>query len=230
MRIKILITLLLLSFALVYLNKELNPRLIPHDSSNLTEKASTDNIEKAPTLYSPPMGITLDEQKMPVENHLIATKEERVNSNYQVVNPPFTDDELRTTEDIEKQFLSANNDLKQNGLARAFSYPKFSELLYKINEIPKSSEDYKQELQLREWVDNKISSGNHYENYACTGRLCFLELSNIDNINKDDLESISDFGNYISFMNYINDENLQGTFRAIYVKTDDISTLTIDKM
>ncbi len=210
-------------------SQQANPAIDSYTANNPNSKNTNDEVQ----LSGIATDDTVDQLNEKTETNENVQQQDDIDGELtneaQVKNPPFTAEEFSDSESMVAQFVADNNEIQEKGLARAFSYPRFSRFVSKLNELEKTATDYDHEYKLNDWLQSNFELDNNYTNLSCISRICALEISNIDGLDKSKLEGISEFGSFYSFMHYGTGDDLQNSFRAIYVQTDDSSSLTINK-
>ncbi|WP_343845739.1 hypothetical protein [Bowmanella denitrificans] len=93
--------------------------------------------------------------------------------------------------------------------------------------MQKSQASIEREIKLFEQLTNKLGGRVFGEEYACAGRICVVQFSYDADVSKEELSDLSEFDKNYVFMNHAADAGEGQQFRAIYIQTDDPSTLTI---
>lgn len=131
-----------------------------------------------------------------------------------------------SSDDITSAYLHEDGTVSRIALEETFNVSDFNDFIERIKMIEKSESAIIRENMLIEKLNNLKNININSENYSCAGKICTVSFyfEGID----EEVDQISTFAKNYVFKNIVTDENGNKNFKAVYIETDDPSTLTLN--
>ncbi|VEE61139.1 Uncharacterised protein [Shewanella putrefaciens] len=137
----------------------------------------------------------------------------------------LTKNDFQTPMMLTSAFLNENGNVSKAALEDAFNASDFNELIHVINSIDKTENGTARENLLSERLYKLDNLQVHSETYSCSGKICLVSFDFEGD--ESSATELSNFTKNYSFTNIVDGDNGFKKFKAIYIQTDDPSTLTL---
>lgn len=176
------------------------------------------SLEKVETIVSSPEKKSAEEK----------SKVDSIEQNDEAFFSQFTHltkNDFQTPVMLTSAFLNEGGNVSKAALEDAFNASDFNELIQVVNSIDKTENGTARESLLSERLYKLDNIQVHSETYSCAGKICLVSFDFEGDENS--ASELSNFTKNYSFTNIVVGENGFKKFKAIYIQTDDPSTLTL---
>jgi hypothetical protein len=132
---------------------------------------------------------------------------------------------FQSSEQLTSGFINKDGAVSQIALEETFRVNDFENFIERINSIEKSEDAAMRESLLSESLYKLEGIHVYSESYSCAGKICLVSF-NFDG-NDESASELSKFTDNYSFTNIIEGEHGSKQFRAVYIESDDPSTLSL---
>ncbi|WP_392342833.1 hypothetical protein [uncultured Shewanella sp.] len=170
-----------------------------------------------------------------ISNEIIAEAPNDIELNTSVVaedNEDFfnqfnhlTKSHFQSAEQLTSGFINEDGEVSKAALEDSFKVSDFEEFIAKVDAIEKSENATIREATLAQSLYQLEDIQVYSERYSCAGKICLVSF-NFDG-NDENTAELSKFTDNYSFTNITEGENGAKQFKAVYIETDDPSTLSL---
>jgi hypothetical protein len=170
-----------------------------------------------------------------ISNEIIAEAPNDIELNTSVVaedNEDFfnqfnhlTKSHFQSAEQLTSGFINEDGEVSKAALEDSFKVSDFEEFIAKVDAIEKSENAAIREATLAQSLYQLEDIQVYSERYSCAGKICLVSF-NFDG-NDENTAELSKFTDNYSFTNITEGENGAKQFKAVYIETDDPSTLSL---
>lgn len=138
----------------------------------------------------------------------------------------LTKNSFSSSDDITSAYLYEDGTVSKAALEDTFSVGDFNEFIERIRMIDKSESASLRESMLADKLNNLKNIKIYSENYSCAGKICTIsfDFEGLD----EGVDELSQFTKNYVFNSIVVDEYGNKKLRAIYIETDDPSSLTLN--
>ena len=137
----------------------------------------------------------------------------------------LTKSHFRSAEQLTSGFINEDGEVSKAALEDSFKVSDFEEFITKVDAIEKSENAAIREATLVQNLYQLEDIQVYSERYSCAGKICLVSF-NFDG-NDENTAELSKFTDNYSFTNITEGENGVKQFKAVYIETDDPSTLSL---
>lgn len=188
-------------------------------SSIIQHKESEEaSLEKEETLVSAPEKKSVEEKSRtdPIED-----KDGMFFSQF----THLTKNDFQSPMTLTSTYLNDDGEVSRAALEDTFNASDFNELIQVINSIDKAENGAARESLLSERLYKLDNVQVYSESYSCAGKICMVSFDFEGDENS--ASELSKFTENYSFTNIVDGENGAKKFKAVYIETDDPSTLSL---
>ncbi|WP_102797507.1 hypothetical protein [Bowmanella denitrificans] len=191
------------------------------------ELNNSDSESPSPSLPSQPSFSAALSSSTPSKPDSPDTLAEPLSSLTRQNNASLDPSRFSSEQALNQSFIYPDNTVSRTSLNDFFLHSDFHQWVDNISAMQKSQASIEREIKLFEQLTNKLGGRVFGEEYACAGRICVVQFSYDADVSKEELSDLSEFDKNYVFMNHAANAGEGQQFRAIYIQTDDPSTLTI---
>lgn len=137
----------------------------------------------------------------------------------------LTKSNFLSSEQFTSGYLNEDGEVSKAALEDTFKARDFEEFIAQVDSIEKSDNAAVREATLAQSLYKLDDVQIYSEHYACVGKICVVSFD-FDG-NEENINELSTFTNNYSFTNIVEDENGTKKFKAVYIETNDPSTLSL---
>jgi hypothetical protein len=137
----------------------------------------------------------------------------------------LTKNDFQSPTTLTSAYLNEDGAVSREALEDTFKASDFNELIQVINSIDKSENGAARESLLSESLYELDNIQIYSESYSCAGKICMVSFDFEGDENS--ASELSKFTKNYSFTNIADGENGSKKFKAVYIETDDPSTLSL---
>ncbi|MGI2174864.1 hypothetical protein [Shewanella ulleungensis] len=137
----------------------------------------------------------------------------------------LTKSHFQSAEQLTSGFINEDGEVSKAALEDSFKVSDFEEFITKVDAIEKSENAAIREATLAQNLYQLEDIQVYSERYSCAGKICLVSF-NFDG-NDENTAELSKFTDNYSFTNITEGENGVKQFKAVYIETDDPSTLSL---
>ncbi|MBW8191759.1 hypothetical protein K0504_12000 [Neiella marina] len=182
--------------------------------SNSSQKAQTpvSTVEQAALTDSSSMD---DSQQISSQRSIDADSNTLMNS--EIFDSP---------EQLDSAYINDDESLNHKTIESSFSVSSFNDLIGKIRSSDDTVSSSEREILLADAIAKRFGSEAYSEDYSCAGRVCAVAFF-FDHIEESELHQLGEFASNYSFVKVQQNENGDNVFKAIFIETDDPSSLVL---
>ncbi|WP_445777525.1 hypothetical protein [Shewanella sp.] len=195
------------------------------NSIDLPDVASTTSSEPQTTSNSIPN--TSDEiiAEVPNDIELNTSVVTEVNEDFFNQFTHLNKSHFQSSEQLTSGFINEDGEVSKAALEDTFKASNFEAFIAQVDSIEKSENAAIREATLAQSLYQLEDIQIYSERYSCAGKICLVSFS-FNGIDEKTAQ-LSKFTDNYSFTNIIEDENGVKQFKAVYIETDDPSTLSL---
>ncbi|MCL1051734.1 hypothetical protein L2755_19190 [Shewanella abyssi] len=138
----------------------------------------------------------------------------------------LTKGSFSSADELTSTYVQENGTVSSAAIIETFNVGDFDEFVSRVSAIEQSENAALRESTLAEKLLNLRGINIYAERYSCAGKICTVSFD-FDG-SDEDVDELSKFAKNYSFKNIVEDEHGNKKFKALYIETDDPSTLTLD--
>lgn len=139
----------------------------------------------------------------------------------------LTSEVFSSPENLDRAFVRSDGAIERSTLSQIFRQNNFDDVVNKIRDVGYDESSLKREALLSDKLKNAFNAPIYHSNHACSGSICTVILQTVGDVSEDELRNLSRFDSNYSFTNTTENELGEKTVFALYIATEDPSTLTI---
>ncbi|RUO34787.1 hypothetical protein CWE14_01970 [Aliidiomarina soli] len=138
----------------------------------------------------------------------------------------FSDDDIfASTDSLEDIFIDSTGRVSQTALTSALGQDNFDGFVTRINRIEATEAAAEREAKMNQQLIDTFGSDVYQSNHACSERICAITFTSTTRIDEERLARFSAFGSHYRFTRLDSNEYDEDVLKAIYISTDNPSTL-----
>lgn len=137
----------------------------------------------------------------------------------------LTKSHFQSAEQLTSGFIDEDGEVSKAALEDSFKVSDFEEFITKVDAIEKSENAAIREATLVQNLYQLEDIQVYSERYSCAGKICLVSFN--FHGNDENTAELSKFTDNYSFINITEGENGVKQFKAVYIETDDPSTLSL---
>ncbi|WP_299804243.1 hypothetical protein [uncultured Shewanella sp.] len=195
-----------------------NKQLISSASTSVSSSdaiISTQDVEISPLLNSNTADVKLNSETNLEEEDLFFSQFEHL-----------TQGNFSNADRLTSAYVLENGTVSKGAIVDTFNVGDFDEFVRRVSTIEQSENAALRESILVEKLLDMDGIEIYSENYSCAGKICVVSFD-FEGSDKD-VDELAKFAKNYSFKNIVEDEYGNKHFKALYIETDDPSTLTLD--
>lgn len=130
-------------------------------------------------------------------------------------------------ENIDKAFILGDGTVRSTNLTYVLQHENFNEVVSKVREAGYDESSSNREALLSRQLSNTLGSEVFQSDYSCSGSICALTFQSINDVSEEQLTELAKFEENYSFATATTNDLGETTINAIYIATEDASTLSM---
>lgn len=137
----------------------------------------------------------------------------------------ITEKNFHSADQFTSAFLNEDGEVSSVALEDAFNIIDFKQLIERVDSIEKTDNASLRESTLLDSIYKLEDVQIYSESYSCAGKICLVSFGFEGN--DENVSALSQFTSNYSFTNIVAGDNGAKKFKAVYIETDDPSTLRL---
>lgn len=137
----------------------------------------------------------------------------------------LTEKNFHSAEQFTSAYLNEDGEVSSVALEETFNITDFKQLIERVDSIEKTDNASLRESILSDSIYKLKDVQTYSESYSCAGKICLVSFDFEGN--DENVSELSTFTNNYSFSNIVVGDNGAKKFKAVYIETDDPSTLRL---
>ena len=137
----------------------------------------------------------------------------------------LTEKNFYSADQFTSAFLNEDGEVSSAALEDTFNIIDFKQLIERVDSIEKTDNASLRESTLLDSIYKLEDVQIYSESYSCAGKICLVSFDFEGN--DENVSALSQFTSNYSFTNIVAGDNGAKKFKAVYIETDDPSTLRL---
>lgn len=137
----------------------------------------------------------------------------------------LTEKNFHSAAQFTSAFLNEDGEVSSVALEDTFNIIDFKQLIERVDSIEKTDNASLRESTLLDSIYKLEDVQIYSESYSCAGKICLVSFDFEGN--DENVSALSQFTSNYSFSNIVEGDNGVKKFKAVYIETDDPSTLML---
>ena len=130
---------------------------------------------------------------------------------------------------IDNAFIQSDGAIVSESLTHLLQHDNFDEVVNRIREAGYNELSSNREALLSKHLNNTLGAEVFKSDYSCSGSICVLTFQSLSDVSEQQFTELAKFDKNYSFTNTVTNDLGETTVNAVYIATEDPSTLSLTR-